>query len=164
MLNINPKVQPEINSHYLDDRDLRKRSRFRKKCKEAKWRRWSQEYVRSLRERHKQRLGKQTTYPKIGEVVIIRDEDRKRNAWKFGVVGKGMKGKDNVVLGASVRASNGSLEQAVQHIYPLELPCDEPKWKPNPEAQAFYSRPTRDAAAAAKIRIKQDVEIEASED
>ena len=102
MLNINPNVLPEIDSHYLDDRDLCKQARFLKKCKEATWRRWSQEYVRSLRERHKQRLGKQTTYPKIGEVVIIRDEDRKCNAWKLGVVSKVMKGKDNVVQGASV--------------------------------------------------------------
>ena len=158
MLNINPSVLPEVDVQELEDGDLRKRARFLRKCKESMWKRWSQEYIRSLRERHKQRIGKQTSYPKIGEVVIIQDEDRKRNAWKLGVVCGVIEGKDNVVRGARVRTSNGNLERAVQHIYPLELSCDEPKWKPNPEAQPFAPRPNRDAAVAAKIRIEQDAE------
>ena len=159
MLNINPSVLPEVDVQELEDGDLRKRARFLQRCKESMWKRWSQEYIRSLRERrHKQRIGKQTSYPKIGEVVIIRDEDRKRNAWKLGVVCGVIEGKDNVVRGARVRTSNGNLERAVQHIYPLELSCDEPKWKPNPEAQPFAPRPNRDAAVAAKIRIEQDAE------
>ena len=116
MLNINPSVIPEVDAHHLDDRDLRKRAKFFRKCKEAMWNRWSQEYIRSLRERHNQRSGKQIAYPKIGEVVIIRDEDKKR--------------------------------------------CDEPKWKPNPKAKTFAPRPTRDAAAAAKLRVQQDAEAQ----
>ena len=160
MLNINPSVIPEVDAHHLDDRDLRKRAKFLRKCKEAMWNRWSQEYIRSLRERHNQRSGKQIAYPKIGEVVVIRDEDKKRNEWKLGVVSGVIEGKDNVIRGVRVRTSKGNLERAVQYIYPLELSCDEPKWKPNPKAKTFAPRPTRDAAAAAKLRVQQDAEAQ----
>ena len=160
MLNINPSVIPEVDAHHLDDRELRKRAKFLRKCKEAMWNRWSQEYIRSLRERHYQRSGKQIAYPKIGEVVITRDEDKKRNEWKLGVVSGVIEGKDNVIRGVRIRTSKGNLERAVQHIYPLELSCDEPKWKPNPEAKTFAPRPTRDAAAAAKLRVQQDAEAQ----
>ena len=156
MLNINPCVLPEVDPHYLEDRDLRKRERLLRKSKEAMWKCWSQEYDRSLRERHNQRVSKQTSYPKIGEIVIIRDEDKKRHAWKLGVVSSVMKGRDDVIRGASKR----NIERAVQHIYPLELSCDETKWNPNPEAPTFTPRPTRDAAEAAKIRLNQVADAE----
>ncbi len=51
MLNINPSVLPEVDVHELEDGDLRKRARFLRKCKDAMWKRWSQEYIRSLRKR-----------------------------------------------------------------------------------------------------------------
>ena len=142
MLNINPCVLPEVDPHYLEDRDLRKRARLLRKSKEAMWKRWSQEYVRSLRERHNQRVGKQTSYPKIGEIVIIRDGDKKCHAWKLGVVSRVMKGRDDVIRGASIRTSNGNIERAVQHIYPLELSCDETKLEPQPGSTNLY--PTSD--------------------
>ena len=146
MLSVNPKVFPEVDAYYLEDRDLCKRARFLSKCKEAMWRRWSQEYIRSLPERHKQQVGKQTCYPKIDDVVITQDDDKKRYSWKLGVVCEVIKGKDDVVRGVRVRTSNGNLERAVQHIYPLELSCDDTKWVPNPKAPAFTPRPTRDSA------------------
>ena len=155
-----PPNQVLEENRELEDRDLRKRARLLRKSKEAMWKCWSQEFVRSLRERHNQRVGKQTSYPKIGQIVIIRDEDKKRHAWKLGVVSRVMKGRDYVIRGASIRTSNGNIERAVQHIYPLELSCDETKWNPNPEAPTFTSRPTRDAAEAAKIRLKQVADAE----
>ncbi|XP_028409519.1 uncharacterized protein LOC114532142 [Dendronephthya gigantea] len=160
MLSINPNVLPEVDAHHLGDSELRKRARFLRRCKEAMWNRWTKEYVRSLRERHKQQVSGQKSYPKIGEVVMIKDEDKRRNVWKLGVVCGVIEGKDNVVRGVRVRTPNGDLERAVQHIYPLELSCDRKKWSPNPEAPIFTPRPTRDAAVAAKMRLKQDAEVE----
>ena len=57
MLQINPNDIPEVQPHHLDDVDLRKRAKFLRKCKELMWRRWSREYVRGLRERHRQKNG-----------------------------------------------------------------------------------------------------------
>ena len=79
MLNINPSVLPELKPHHMDNRDLRKRAKFMIKCKESVWKRWSREYVKSLRERHVNGGGKQTITPRRGTAVIIKDENKNRN-------------------------------------------------------------------------------------
>ena len=59
-------------------------------------------------------------------------------------------------------AGKGTLERAVQHLYPLELSCDRENVKAppqlNPEALKF--KPRRDAAVATRYRI-QDANIDA---
>ena len=93
-----------------------------------------------------------------GEVVIIKDEERNRNQWKMKIVEELISGRDGVVRAAKLRAGKGTLERAVQHLYPLELTCDRENVRSspylNPEAPTF--KPRRDAAVAAQCRI-QDV-------
>ena len=161
LLNVNPVQVPELKAHHLENEDLRKRAKFLRKCKQAMWRRWSREYVRSLRERHVNATGKQAAVPRRGSVVIIQDENKNRNVWKLGVVTDLVIGKDGVVRGARVKTPNGILERAVQHLYPLELTCDESKFrKPNPTAPTFQPRAVRDAAAAARLRMQDFAENE----
>ena len=117
------------------------------------WKRWTREYMCSLRERHRQGKGKQISYPKVGDAVIIKDEERNRNHWKMGIVEELIKGRDGVVRGAKVRTAKGKLERAIQQLYPLELSREE-KWKPNPAAPSFEPQPKRDAAAAATLRAR----------
>ena len=71
-----------------------------------------------------------------------------------------IEGKDNIIRGVQVRTANGKLERAIQHLYPLELSCDKPKWNPNPSAPTYTPRSQRDAAAAAKVRLQQQAEVE----
>ena len=74
----------------------------------------------------------------------------------MGVVKKIYVGKDDVVRAVELRTGKGiNLERAIQHLYPLELYCDveEPK-QLNAEAKEF--RPTRNAAAIARIRIQDE--------
>ena len=47
---------PEEDLDNIDDRDLRKKHIMR--CKEAVWRRWQQEYLKVLRERHHEKESK----------------------------------------------------------------------------------------------------------
>ena len=47
---------PEEDLDNIDDRDLRKKHIMR--CKEAVWRRWQQEYLKALRERHHEKESK----------------------------------------------------------------------------------------------------------
>ena len=112
VLNINPNILPELKAHYLEEENLRKRAKFLKKCKETMWKRWTREYVRSLREQHRQGKGKQISYPKVGDAVIIQDEERNRNHWKMGIVEELIKGRDGIVWGAKVRTAKGKLERA----------------------------------------------------
>ena len=147
----------ELKPHHIDNRDLRKRATFMIKCKESVWKRWSREYVKSLRERHVNGGGKQTITPRRGTAVIIKDENKNRNTWKLGVVRETIKRKDGIVRGARVKTANGELERPIQHLYPLELTCDVENFKkPDPTAPTFVPRATRDAAVAARLRM-QDI-------
>lgn len=125
------------------------------KCKEAVWRRWSKEYLRSLREKHRGQATAQGNAPAIGDVVIVRVEERDRGKWPLGIVENVIVGTDGIVRGAVLRSGKSRIERAVQHLYPLELSCDRPRPHPaefNPQVQPF--RPRRDAAVAARLRVQ----------
>ena len=67
-------------------RDLRKKARYFARCKEIVWNCWSNEYIRSLVLRKTQKwLKKQTSNPKVGEVVLIKGV-MNHNQWRIGVV------------------------------------------------------------------------------
>jgi len=65
---------------------------------------------------------------------------------------------DGVFRATKLRAGEGTLERAVQHLYPLKLTCDRENVKRstqfNPEAPTFW--PRLDAAVAVKGRF-QDI-------
>jgi hypothetical protein len=144
---------------YLDieEADHRKTAKRIEKCKDMMWRRWTNyEYVRGLRERHNLKHNNKKFTLKVGDVVIMKPDERNRNKWKLGIMEDLIAGRDGVVRVAKLRAGKSHLERAVQHLdfslYSLELSCDASKPKKNtqdldPNAQAF--RPKRDATAAA---------------
>ena len=157
MLHLNPNDLPDLEAHHIPETELRKRARYLTRCKEMMWSRWSKEYVRSLREQHRRAGGEQTPHPKIGDVVIIREDSKNRNQWKLGIVEQLIQGRDGITRAAKLRAGKGVLERATQHLYPLELSCDQlPPALLDPTASEFTPRPRRNAAAAATLRI-QDI-------
>ncbi|XP_028413930.1 uncharacterized protein LOC114536783 [Dendronephthya gigantea] len=159
MLQINPVILPEVESYHVEDHSLRKRAKFLRRCKDLLWRRWYREYVRGLRDRHRQDNGKNADHPNRGDAVIIEGEEKNRNLWKMGVVEELIRGRDDVVRGAKIRTPNGILERAIQQLYPIELSCDlPPPTTLNPDTPPFQPRPKRDAAAAAAIRLRDQAE------
>ena len=60
----------------------------------------------------------------VGEVVLIRGDEKNRGQWSIGVVERLVKGKDDVIRGARLKTNKSHVERAVQLLYPLELPCD----------------------------------------
>ena len=92
MLHLDSNHLPELKPHHLPEKDLRKKTKFLQKCKEVMWKRWTAEYVRSLRESHCLAGGNQTNYPHVGDVVIIQDDKKNRNQWELAVVTKLIKG------------------------------------------------------------------------
>ena len=147
-------------AHQFEDGDLRKRVKFLKRCKDAMWKRWTREYLRGLRERHNLQGGKPLTLA-VGDVVIIKSDERNRGKWPLGIVTELYPGRDGVVRAARLRSGKSYLERAVQQLYPLELSYDRTIQTPpalNADAPAF--RPMRNAAIAARQRIRQIVEDE----
>ena len=146
--------------------DLRKRAKYIKKCKENTWKRWREEYLKSLRERHNMRSKKENHPPlSTGDVVIIKGEERNRNLWRLGVIYDLIKGRDGIVRAAKIRCSKTNFERALQHLYPLELHCDQMNSNKidkedtvNESVEQQPRQPTRTAAAIAKILVRDQIE------
>ena len=78
MLFVNSNMLHELQPHHIETAYLRKRAKHLLKCKEAVWRRWSKEYLRSRREKHRAQATAQGKAPAIKDVVTIRAEERNR--------------------------------------------------------------------------------------
>ena len=154
---LNANSLPELEPHRLEDRDLRKRAKFLKATKDTTWRRWTTECHRALTERHQLKHNTKPNSLSVGDVVIIKSNERNRNQWPMGVVEE-LFTRPGGVRAAKLRVGRGFLERPIQHLYPLELSCnrnptlcnDTPL---NPTAVEF--RPRSDAAVA---RIQDIVE------
>ena len=113
------------------------------------------EYLTSLRERHNLKHSKKESEVKVGEVVVIKGEERNRVQWNIGIITDVYPGKEGKVRAVKLRAGKSYLEQAVQHLYPLEISCDitpsteEPTMNVN--AEKFRLR--RNASEIARIKI-----------
>lgn len=150
---------PEEEPNYLADRDLRNRAKYLLKCKEVLWSRWTREYLRTLRERHNLKHDGQPHSLKVGDVVIVKSDERNRGKWHLGIVEQLYPGRDGVVRAVKLRSGKDHLERPVNHLYPLELSCDretsKPADSPKPEI-----RPSRDPKLAANVPIQDIAELE----
>ena len=89
------------------------------------WKRWKAEYLTQLREHH-QPSKKDGQSVKVGDVVLIQEDNVKRLNWPIAVIESLLKGKDGNVRAATVRTFNkaGKLtttRRAVQGLYPVEV-------------------------------------------
>ena len=96
----------------------------------------------------------------VGDVVLIKSDERNRGEWPLGIVEQLYEGKDGVVRAVKLRAGKSYMERPVQHLYPLELSCDRKKNQKTKRTvelnvNATEFRPRRDAAVAARIRNQQ---------
>ncbi|XP_065069727.1 uncharacterized protein LOC135694786 [Rhopilema esculentum] len=171
----NVLLQEDIEA--INDGDLRKRGKYLERCKENIWKRWSNEYVKALREKHHLVHHGKENQISVGDVVLIKGEAKNRGGWAIGVVESLIKGKDNIIRAARLRSRKTRIERAVQMLYPLELACDEENKKTEArvndnenaqlKAQAKEFRPKRKAATIAIETIREtfcDKERELADD
>jgi hypothetical protein len=153
---------PEEDADNVSDKALRKRAKYLQSCKDRLWTRWTNEYLRGLRERHDLTHNEKPNTISEGDVMLIRGDQKNRAKWKIGIVTELITGKDGVVRGATLRAGRDTYERAVQHLYPMELHCDrDPPTKAtalNPNVPNF--RPRREAARKSAERTKAVFEME----
>ena len=89
------------------------------------WNRWRREYLKDLRETHSQQKKSNNEVNK-GDIVLIFEENTKRNLWKTGIVEDLIVGRDGVVRGATVcKIGRGGkhevLNRPLQKLFPLEV-------------------------------------------
>ena len=113
------------------------------------WNTWSKDYLTSLREKAIN-LGRKGEGPRVGDVVVIHEDSKKRALWKLGRVVELLKGKDGVVRGAKVKTdskySGGVIERPLQKLFPLEMGRGEVNDKSDDEEAAAST--TNEAADA----------------
>ena len=139
--------------------ELKKRYRYLRNARERIWYRWRSEYLKYLRERHDLKHHEKGPYPNVGDVVLIKSDERNRAHWKIGIVKNVMPGKDGKIRAVRLRAGQDCLERAPEHLFPLELQCDVEPERPadqlNPSAREFHPRTSK---AIAKCKISDQAE------
>ena len=70
-----------------------------KKCKDVAWRQ-QQKYMRALCERHNMQHKSKAVNINMGDVVMIKDESKKRGKWKIDMINELFQGKDDQMRGA----------------------------------------------------------------
>eukprot|EP00794_Sanderia_malayensis_P002440 gene2440-biopygen1323 len=121
----------------IDEKDLRKRARCLRKCKDALWKRGQGEYLRALREKHNVVHKVIQREMEIGNVVKIKGDEKNHCQWKIGIVDELIPGRDGIVRAVKLRAGKSHLERPMQFLYLLELHCNravQRDIKMNPEA------------------------------
>ena len=88
--------------------------------------RWRKEYLLSLREYRGVQLKRQGPSIKVGDVVILKDENTVRNFWKLAKVIELLEGADGIPRAAliNVATTNGPpkiLRRSIRHLIPIEV-------------------------------------------
>ena len=82
------------DKHDIEEKDLRKRFKYIQSCKNSTWSRWSQDYMKALRERHNMNHKSKTAIVKTGDVVLIKGDSKNRGKWNIGIVTNLFQGTD----------------------------------------------------------------------
>ena len=82
------------------------------------WSRWVKEYLPTLTKRPCWRDQKPNY--RVGELVLVQDEDSKRGKWPLGRIIKVMPGRDGVVRTIEVKTTTGTYSRPAAKIFKLE--------------------------------------------
>ncbi|VDP10637.1 unnamed protein product [Heligmosomoides polygyrus] len=92
------------------------------------WKIWKDQYLKSLREQHRQSINNKAgcaKIPRIGEVVLLSDPVLKRNQWKMGRIVKTIASGDGAVCETEVIHNRKVLRRPVCQLFPLEIRSDD---------------------------------------
>lgn len=109
---------PEYNIEDVPDNRLN-RYRLVQALSQRFWRKWSEQYLQTLQNRNKWTFP--TDPPKLGDLVLIKEENMSPLKWKLGRIVQLIPGKDGVVRVVSLKTSSGVLTRPVVKICRLPL-------------------------------------------
>lgn len=81
------------------------------------WTRWSKEYLSSLQQRSKWQINQHNI--KIGDIVIVKEDNLPPLCWLLGRVEELHPGQDNIVRVVSLRTSKGIIRRSFPKLCPL---------------------------------------------
>ncbi|XP_065052684.1 uncharacterized protein LOC135681942 [Rhopilema esculentum] len=115
-----PDNAKDINSN---DASYSRRYKYLLKNLDHFWNRWRTEYLVNLREQHKL-SGKGTAKIRVGDTVVVHEDNVKRSLWKLGRIDKLIMGRDGHIRGAKIcvisRNKPDFISRPLQKLYPIE--------------------------------------------
>lgn len=83
------------------------------------WSRWHKEYLATLHQRSKWKS--KTPDLKIGDLVLIREDNLPPTKWCRGLITEIHPGRDNLIRVVSVKTATGTLKRPIAKICPLPI-------------------------------------------
>ncbi|XP_030579763.1 uncharacterized protein LOC115776287 [Archocentrus centrarchus] len=109
-----------VSGTALNRQEMTRRWRYQQRLMTSFWSGWRKDYLLDLKSAHHSKT-LQPTLLKVGDVVLMGDENMPRQTWKLGRVHELFPGRDGKVRSCVVRTSSGTfLRRPVQLLYPLE--------------------------------------------
>ena len=103
------------------------------------------EYLKALEERKRQYNKENVTTPKIGSIVLLKDDVKNKANWRIARRVNHIYGRDGVIRGFKLKLGNGYIiDRPVQLVCDLEIGGEESTVRLNSEAPAFMPRGPRD--------------------
>ena len=120
---IRKEVKHEKSRTNLCTIEPSKRFKYLEKLLSHFWKRWSTEYLTSLREFQKRYRSKNSSnIPGVNDIVIIKEDKLPRQQCRLGRINKLIKSRDGNVRAAEVLVGTTGkcIERTVNRLYPLE--------------------------------------------
>ena len=108
------------NEDVTDPDELRTLTQKVETTKDYFYKRFEKEYLLSLQERYNRRFENKCTLV-VGDVVLIKEENKPRMLWRKGLVTKLIKSKDNLIRGPVLKVYQPSLSKCTHINRPLQL-------------------------------------------
>ncbi|XP_031339592.1 uncharacterized protein LOC116168078 [Photinus pyralis] len=111
---------PDIDM--LDNKGFQKRYRLRQRLMNDLRHRFRKEYIGMLID--KKRKTNDITL-KVGDVVLVGSDNKKRLAWPIGRITEMIRGRDGICRVAKLKTSRGVFIRPVQRLYPMEVSSED---------------------------------------
>ncbi|GFX04795.1 integrase catalytic domain-containing protein [Trichonephila clavipes] len=106
----------------LNSNSLNKRIKYRSKLLKDLRQRFRNEYLSQLIQKHNE---KESRDPQIGEVVLVRNDNKKRLFWALAKSIELIPGRDGKIRTVRLKTQHGKMLRPIQRIYPLEIRSNE---------------------------------------
>ncbi|GBM16301.1 hypothetical protein AVEN_194043-1 [Araneus ventricosus] len=110
---------PEPLTIELNDNRLNRWQLLTKKVQTI-WKHWSKNYLNNLQQRHKWMFKKDKI--KIGDMVLIKEDNVPVSNWSLGLIVKLYPGKDNIIRVVDIKTKTGIFKRSVSRlcVFPIE--------------------------------------------
>ncbi|XP_045446867.1 uncharacterized protein LOC123655073 [Melitaea cinxia] len=109
---------PDHNYETSNISSLR-RWQYTQRMSQEFWRKWSREYLNQFF--HRYRWSAQTTQPKIGDIVLIKEDGLPPCRWIYGQIVKEHPGQDGISRAVTVRCKHSQIKRPVNKLCILPI-------------------------------------------